>query len=127
MKIFPIQLNRFETVPDTNINKVLGTPNDSEEGYCLEVDLHYPDRLHSGHEDFPLAPTKEIVYYKCLGEKQKEQLALLGENRLFSQSKKLKQSLSNKKNYTVHYITLKLYVSLGMEVKKVYRALKFKQ
>ena len=127
MEKFPLPLNSFEIVPDINLNKILEAPNDSEEGYILEVDLHYPDRLRDRHEDFPLAPTKERIYYKSLGEKQQEQLALLGVNRPFSQSKKLIQSLSVKKNYTVHYITLKLYVSLGMEVTKVHRALKFKR
>ena len=90
----PLPLNSFETVPDINL-KVLETPNDSEEGYVLEVDLHYPDRLHDRHEDFPLDPTKERIYYKSLGEKQQEQLVQLGENRPFSQCKKLIQSLSD--------------------------------
>ena len=61
MEKFPFPLIRFETVPDITIRKVLGTPNDSEEGYILEVNVHYPDWLHDGHENFPLAPTKEIV------------------------------------------------------------------
>ena len=98
-----------------------------KKGYILEVDLHYPDRLHDSREDFPLAPTKEKIYYKSLGEKQQELLEIMGETRPYSQGKKLIQTLSDKKNYTVHYITLKLYVSLGMEVKKVHRVLKFKQ
>ena len=127
MEKFPLPLNSFEIVPDINLNKILETPNDSEEGYILEVDLHYPDRLHDSHEDFPLAPTKEKIYYKSLGEKQQELLEIMGETRPYSQGKKLIQTLSDKKNYTVHYITLKLYVSLGMEVKKVHRVLKFKQ
>ena len=52
---------------------------------------------------------------------------MMGETRPYSQGIKLIQSLSNKSNYTVHYITPKLYVSLGMEVKKVHRVLKCKQ
>ena len=91
------------------------------------MDLHYPDKLHDRHEGFPLAPTKERIYYKSLGESQQELLEKMGETRTFSQSKKLIKSLSDKKNYTVHYITLKLYVSLGMEVKKEHPVLKFKQ
>ena len=127
MEKLPLPLNSFETVQNINLSKILETSNDSEEGYILEVDLHYPDKLHDGHEDFPLAPTKERIYYKSLGESQQELLEKMGETRPFSQGKKLIQSLSDKKNYTVHYITLKLYVSLGMEVKKVHRVLKFKQ
>ena len=127
MEKLPLPLNSFETVQNINLSKILETSNDSEEGYILEVDLHYPDKLHDGHEDFPLAPTKERIYYKSLGESQQELLEKMGETRPFSQGKMLIQSLSDKKNYTVHYITLKLYVTLGMEVKKVHRVLKFKQ
>ena len=51
----------------------------------------------------------------------------MGETRPYRQAIKLIQSLSDKSNYTVCYITLKLYVSLGMEVKKVHRVFRFKQ
>ena len=37
------------------------------------------------------------------------------------------QVLNNKSNYTVHYLDLKLYVELGLLVKKVYRVLQFRQ
>ena len=47
--------------------------------------------------------------------------------RLFSPGKALIQSLSDKKNYTVPYKTLKLYVSIVMGDKKVQRLLMFKQ
>ena len=40
---------------------------------------------------------------------------------------KLVQTLFAKKNYTVHYITLKLYVDLGLKVAKVHLVLQFKQ
>ncbi|MEO1765344.1 MAG: hypothetical protein AAFR83_26300, partial [Cyanobacteria bacterium J06629_18] len=126
MEKFPLPLNNFQTV-NTNIEQILQTPNDSDHGFIVEVDLHYPDRLHDGHEDFPLAPTKERIHYKSLSEWQQKLLGEMGEKRLYSQGKKLIQSLNDKKNYTVHYITLKVYVSLGMEVKKVHRVLKFNQ
>ena len=105
----------------------MATTNDSEYGFILEVDLHYPDRLHDGHEDYPLAPTKEQIYYKGLGERQQELLEVMGETRQYSQGKKLIQTLADKNHYTLHYLTLKLYVSLGMEVKNVHRVLKFRQ
>ena len=92
--------------------------NDPEERYILEVDLHYPDKLHDGHQDFLLASTKKRINYKVLGEKQQKLLEIMGESRHYSQGKKLIQALPDKSNYTVHYITLKLYVSLGMEDKK---------
>ena len=53
-----LPLNSFETIRNINLNKILETSNDPGERYILEVDLHYPDKLPDGHEDFPLAPTK---------------------------------------------------------------------
>ena len=81
MEKFPLPINSFETVQEYNLERILATTNNSEYGFILEVDLHYPDRLHDGHEDFPLAPTKEQIYYKCLGERQQELLEVMGETR----------------------------------------------
>ena len=66
MEKFPLPINSFETVQEYNLERILTATNDSEYGFILEVDLHYPDQLHDGHEDFPLAPTKEQIYYKGL-------------------------------------------------------------
>ena len=93
----------------------------------LEVDFYYPDILHDAHQDFPLASTKEKIFYESLRKKQKEVLEMIEETKEYSQSTKLIQSLSDKKNYTVHYITIKLYVSLAMQVRTIHRVLKFKQ
>ena len=127
MEKLPLPLISFETVQNIDPNRILETTDDSEEGYILEVDLHYPDKFHDGYQDFPLAPTKERIYYTSLGEKQQELLEIMGVTRPYSQGTKLIQSLSNKSNYTVDYTTLKFYISLGIEVKKVHRVLKFKQ
>ena len=32
-----------------------------EEGYILEVDLHYPTSLRNKHDDYPLAPESLVI------------------------------------------------------------------
>ena len=128
MEKFPLPLNDFQTILHFDLQQILATPNDSGVGYILEVDLHYPDNLHDNHRDFPLAPTKETIHYRDLSNWQLSIIERMTNNTdRQSPSKKLIQTLADKLNYTVHYITLKLYVHLGMQIRKVHRVLQFKQ
>ena len=72
----------------------------------LEVDLHYPERLHDAHNDYPLAPERVVCDKKI---------------------EKLIQSLRDKTRYVVHYQTLKQYLALGMELTRVHRGIKFEE
>ena len=134
MEKFPLPLNNFEytdenwdpEIQKAFIQSVLETPNDSDIGYVLEVDLLYPDELHDLHSDFPLAPTKQKVDACWLGDYQEELLNDMQMNALPS-SNKLFKTLFPKKNYILHYQTLKLYVQLGLKVEKLHRSLAFNQ
>ena len=72
----------------------------------LEVDLHYPERLHDTHNDYPLAP-ESIECDRGI--------------------KKLIPTLRDKKRYVLHYETLKQYLALGMELTYVHRGIKFEE
>ena len=72
----------------------------------LEVDLIYPEELHDLHNDYPLCPER----VEC-------------ERGV----KKLIPNLRDKNNYVVHYKTLMQYLSLGMELKKIHRGIKFNE
>lgn len=72
-----------------------------EIGYIFEVDLHYPHNLHDLHIGLPLAPVHK--------------------------DNKLIPCFEPIKNYKIHYITLRLYVKLGLKVKKIHQILKFDQ
>ena len=124
MQNFPLPLGNFQIV-DVELSEILSTDKESDVGYVLEVDLDYPDCLHNMHKDFPLAPTKEKIDRNMLSEYQIGLLDHAGSNRVVNP--KLVQTLFNKKNYTVHYISLKLYVEMGLRVSKVHRVLRFKQ
>ena len=72
----------------------------------LGVDLHYPERLHDAHNDYPLAPERVVCDKKI---------------------EKLIPSLRDKMRYVVHYQTLKQYLALGMELTRVHRGIKFEE
>jgi hypothetical protein len=86
---------------NTNID-ILNIPDDSPKGFILEVDLSYPKELHDSHSDFPLAAENQNL-------------------------PKLLTMLYDKEKYVLHYTTLKLYLKLGLKLKKVHKVLEFNQ
>ena len=122
METCPLPVGGFASV-QVPLSVLLSTSEDSDIGYIVEVDLDYPEWLHDSHSDFPLAPTKEVVQPSWLSDYQR---ALLEKhNYQPSRSYKLLQTLFNKEHYTLHYLTLKLYVDLGLQVTTVHRVLQF--
>ena len=99
-------------------------PADSREGYILEVDLEYPGELHNVHNAYPLAPERMVVKKEWMSEYQHE---LLDAGVASSEVEKLVPNLYNKNSYVLHYRNLQLYLSLGMKLTKVRRALRFQQ
>ena len=99
--------------------------DESEKGLILEVDLEYPEELHNLHNDYPLAAEKIKVtedmlspYCRKIAEKFKVKVGLV---------EKLVPTLSKKERYVLHYRNLQLYMSLGLKLTKIYRALEFNQ
>ena len=122
-----------------NLEDVLNTPDDSNIGYSLEVDLHYPDNLHEKHNEYPLAPEK--IRPPLLSEYQKDMLRaeLHSQHPTWSDMQveknidsrqtlpKLIPNLKDKTKYVVDYRLLKFYVSMGLKVTKVHRVLQYAQ
>lgn len=99
---------------------------DGDEGYILEVDLTYPNKLHYHHNDYPLAPEQRKVIFHDLSPYSKQCHSQMTGNDNYK-SEKLISSVEDKKNYVVHIRNLKLYVDLGMKCAKIHRILKFRQ
>ena len=69
----------------------------------LEVDLKYPENLHDPHNDYPLCPER----VEC------------------DKVEKLIPNLRDKKNYVIHYKNLMQCLSMGIELTKIHRGVKF--
>ena len=93
--------------------------------YILEVDLEYPEKLHVSFNDYPLAPEKLAIPYEILSGYCKK---IVDEYEIkVSEVKKIIWNLGNKTNYVLYYRNLQLSLSLGMNMTKIHRVLKFKQ
>ena len=67
--------------------------------------MEYPEELHDLHEDYPLAPTKEVIQEDWLSALQ---LNMLEQNKIPTQNSaaKLIPTMYLKKNYRIHYSIL---------------------
>ena len=97
----------------------------SDAGYLLEVDLKYPNELHELYNEYPLAPEKLAVSNDMLSTYCKNIADEYDIN--VGDVKKSIFNLNNKTKYVFHYRNLQLYLSLGMKLTKIHRALQFKQ
>ena len=112
-------LNRYamvESLPQENVewveeldSKFWDVAEDSDVGYFLEVDLEYPKDLQDEHKDPPFCP--ELLHKATPGSKQA----------------KLMTTLYDKERYVVYYRVLQQALEHGLILRKVHRALKFKQ
>ena len=99
-------------------------PADGPEGYILEVDLEYPEDLHVAYNAYPPAPERMVVEKRWMSEYQR---SLLGVGVAQTEVEKLVPNLRNKSRYVLHYQNLQLYMSLGLRLTAVHRALRLDQ
>ena len=104
------------------LEEILNTPDDSDIGYFLEVDLKYPDNIKEKTKNFPFFPENKKIdpdkfndYLKKIKPKN------------YTKSKKLLCDWTDKKKYLIHYRMLKFYVRHGMVVEKIHEMISFKQ
>ena len=53
----PYGENKFDK--NVKLNDILNTPDDSDIGYFVEVDLNYPDNIKQKTKHFPFAPVNK--------------------------------------------------------------------
>ena len=109
---------------DNNVilEDILNTPDDSDIGYFVEVDLKYPDNIKEKTKNYPFAPVNEKVNPDNFSDYMKSI-----KPKTYTQTKKLACDWSDKENYLVHYRMLKFYFRRGMIIDKVHELFSFKQ
>jgi hypothetical protein len=116
----PLATSGFEWVNIATEKEIVCHPDDAKKGYILE----YPNELHDSHIAYPLAPEQMRLKDEWMSVYQQNLLREIGGS---LEPVKLVPNLRNKERYIVHYRNLKLYLSLGMRLKKMHRALRFDQ
>ena len=115
----PLPEKDFDFLRDEQVTlfDFMSVLDDTTEGYILEVDLEYPEEIHDMHSDYPFRPESLVVNPKDLPP-----FTVSLETKLSIKTnggcRKLTGTLRSKERYALHYHNLKLYVKLGMKVKK---------
>ena len=108
----PLPYDEIKFDNNVELDDIVNTPDDSDIGYLIEVDLIYPDNIKEKTKNFPFAPVnKKIdpdVDYNDYMKKIKPDT--------YIQSSKLICDWSDKKIYLIHYRMLKFFVRHGMVV-----------
>ena len=90
---------------------------DNPEDYILEVHFEYPEKLHNLHNDYALTPEKIKIRKSCY-QIMAEKLLMSATFQLV-ESISLHQTWARKTDIYLHYRGLKLYLYLGMMLKKL--------
>ena len=103
-----LPVDKFEWIKDTfqfNEAFIKRYNEESDEGYFLEVNVQYPEKLHELRNDLPFLP--EIMKTEKV--------------------EKLVINLHDKTEYVIHIRNLKQALNQGLVLKKVHRVIKLNQ
>ena len=120
-KPLPYDDIKFET-ENICLEEILNTPDDSDIGYFLEVDLEYPHNIRQKTKYLPFAPENKSISKDDFGPYMK---SIMPKN--YVSHKKLICDWTDKRNYLIHYRMLKFYISHGMKIKQVHSVISFNQ
>ena len=118
----PLPFDELKFDNNVKLEDMLNTPDDSNIGYFIEVDLTYTNNIKEKTKNFPFAPANKKINPDKFSDYMKEI-----KPDTYIQTRKLICDWSDKKNYLVHYRVLKFYLRHGMIVDKVHNIMSFKQ
>ena len=99
---------KFEWIEDTsqfNENFIKNYNKENDEGYFLEVDIQYPEKLHELHNDLPFLPERTKI----------------------EKGEKLVTNLHYKNEYFIDIRNIKQALNHGLILKSVHRLIKFNE
>ena len=99
--------------------------SNSSKGCVLEVDFESPKESRKLLSDYPLASDKTEIKREMLSEYRLKTADHY--NIPIAIAKKFVPELFDKEKYAIHYENLKLYLSLGLKIKKIQRLLELHQ
>ncbi|KAK3910146.1 Peptide methionine sulfoxide reductase MsrA 2, partial [Frankliniella fusca] len=112
-RALPVGGFRYLTKSEIQELDIMNINDNDDTGYLFEVDLIYPSDIHDWHNDFPLAPEHKMIELYDLPKR--------------ASTKKLIPNLYDKERYCVYGSTLKLYLSLGIELEEIHSVMAFDQ
>ena len=118
----PLPFDEIKFNQNIELEDILNTPDDSDVGFFIEVDLKYPNNIKEKTKNLPFAPVNKKIIPAKFSDYMKEI-----KPDTYIQTKKLICDFSDKKNYLVHYRMLKFYIRHGMIVERVHNILSFKK
>ena len=104
------------------LEDILNTPDDSDIGYFIEVDLKYPDNRKQKTKHFSFVPVNKEINPDDFSDYMKKI-----KPSTYTQTKKLICDWTNKRNYLIRYKMLKFCIRYGMIVDKNHEIISFKQ
>ena len=104
------------------LEDILNTPNDSDNGYFIEVDLTYPNNIKEKTKNFPFAPMNKKIILDNFNDFMKDI-----KPDTYIQSSKLICDWSDKKKCLILYRKLKFYIRHGMIIDKVHNIISIRQ
>lgn len=120
-------INRLDIYfPKTKMMMYLEQLEQDEMAGFFEVKLEYHPKCHDRDNLYPLAPEKSVVQFDDVTHLTRELNTIAG-YKLTSKTPMLLQTLRDKDHYFVHSKLLKFYMQHGLEFRKIYSGLTFKQ
>ena len=68
----PLPFDEIKFDKNITLEKISNTPDDSDIGYFIEVDLKYPDNIKEKTKKFPFAPVNQKINHDNFNDYMKE-------------------------------------------------------